>query len=251
MVRERQTDDILSAKTRRLKREAEERPYFDNKHEMMGREGAEGGSGSESEDDGAGAKKGKRDGKGVALLRRVYGGGKGGAMPQPPSRAKRTNPLVKLAERVATTYKQVANHLDEHQAEGVGDPKDAKQSRELKRAIKAEGAAFLMPASKVPRRDELWSVSNPRKVQANAFKLYGKDAVVYKSQRAGSKYQMQDARSGKWVHFGDANHEDFTKHGDKERQANYLKRAMGMKGKWRENPFSANLLSIALLWNGW
>ena len=53
---------------------------------------------------------------------------------------------------------------------------------------------------------------------------------------------------GKWVHFGQMKYEDFTKHGDQDRRENYLKRASGMKGNWRGNPYSANSLAMRILW---
>ena len=64
------------------------------------------------------------------------------------------------------------------------------------------------------------------------------------------KYQILDKLTGKWVHFGDAKMEDFEKHLDPVRQRNYLNRSLNIKGKWRQNIYSPNLLAIALLWNG-
>jgi hypothetical protein len=43
-------------------------------------------------------------------------------------------------------------------------------------------------------------------------------------------------------------YEDFTKHKDNERRMRYLKRAMNIKGNWRNNNFSSNMLSVVLLW---
>ncbi len=44
---------------------------------------------------------------------------------------------------------------------------------------------------------------------------------------------------------------DYTKHKDKKRRLNYLKRASNIKGNWSQNPFSPNMLSIILLWDGY
>jgi hypothetical protein len=44
--------------------------------------------------------------------------------------------------------------------------------------------------------------------------------------------------------------EDFEKHQDPQRRERYLKRALNIKGKWKSNIYSPNLLSITLLWNG-
>ena len=43
-------------------------------------------------------------------------------------------------------------------------------------------------------------------------------------------------------------YEDFLKHNDKSRQYNYLRRATNIKGNWKNNIYSANWLSIAILW---
>ena len=56
---------------------------------------------------------------------------------------------------------------------------------------------------------------------------------------------------GKKIHFGSMLYQDYTKHKDKKRRKNYLKRASNIKGNWRQNPFSPNMLSIILLWDGY
>jgi hypothetical protein len=53
---------------------------------------------------------------------------------------------------------------------------------------------------------------------------------------------------GKWVHFGDTNYEDYTYHQNETRRQNYLNRANNIKGNWANDPYSANNLSINLLW---
>ena len=42
--------------------------------------------------------------------------------------------------------------------------------------------------------------------------------------------------------------EDYTKHKDEKRRKSYLARAKGIKGDWKNNKYSANNLSIHLLW---
>jgi len=106
----------------------------------------------------------------------------------------------------------------------------------------------LTPAMKVGTGDNLYKVSNPREVQKKAFDIYGKDAIIYKSNKPNKKYQILDKLTGKFVHFGDAKMEDFEKHLDPVRQRNYLNRSLNIKGKWRENPYSPNTLAIMLLW---
>ena len=43
--------------------------------------------------------------------------------------------------------------------------------------------------------------------------------------------------------------EDFTKHKDEKRRENYLKRTANIGGKWKDNPYSANMISRKILWN--
>ena len=52
----------------------------------------------------------------------------------------------------------------------------------------------------------------------------------------------------KWVHFGDIEYEDFTKHKDQERRKRYLSRAKNIKGDWKDNKYSSNNLSMNILW---
>jgi hypothetical protein len=48
-----------------------------------------------------------------------------------------------------------------------------------------------------------------------------------------------------WVHFGAMGYEDYTKHKDKTRRANYLKRSAGIHDSGK---YSANQLARHLLW---
>jgi hypothetical protein len=119
---------------------------------------------------------------------------------------------------------------------------------EMTKDIKRVNELHLTPAMKVGTSDNLYKVSNPREVQKKAFDIYGKDAIIYKSNKPNKKYQILDKLTGKFVHFGDAKMEDFEKHLDPVRQRNYLNRSLNIKGKWRENPYSPNTLAIMLLW---
>ena len=105
---------------------------------------------------------------------------------------------------------------------------------------------FLL-AVDLPKSDELYLYSNPVKAQTQAFKYLGKNAVLYKSQNINKKYAIIDP-SGKTTNFGQLGYEDFTKHNDKLRRKNYLTRTAGMKGNWKNNPYSANNLSRNILW---
>lgn len=162
--------------------------------------------------------------KGKALLNKIYGGSNG------------------TAKAVVKNYKKIISHLQEHVKEGQGDPKDVKQSATLRKEIpKIEKAKPAIGDSK------LEEYSNPKMVQKRAFKLFGKDAKIYKSSKKDKKYQILTP-DGKWVHFGQMGYEDFTKHQDPVRRENYLTRATKIKGKWKEDPYSPNNLAIKLLW---
>ncbi len=165
-----------------------------------------------------------------------------------PCQSSCKSKLNKTYNKVADNYTDIINHLEEHQAEGVGDPKDVKQSKYLKKELKNINELHLIPANKVAKKDPLYKVSNPKEVQKKAFEIYGKDVIIYKSDNPKKKYQVIDRNTGKWVKFGNPDYEDFTHHLDKKRQDNYLKRALNIKGKWRDNVFSPNWLSILLLW---
>ena len=54
---------------------------------------------------------------------------------------------------------------------------------------------------------------------------------------------MNDAN--KWIHFGAMGYQDYTKHKDKTRRANYLNRSAGIHDSGK---YSANQLARHLLW---
>lgn len=92
------------------------------------------------------------------------------------------------------------------------------------------------------------SLSNPKIVQQKINKHIRK-TPLYQSTRKGKKYMIQNPE-GKWVHFGSSDYEDFTFHKNKERQQSYLARASKIKGDWKNNMYSPNMLSIIALWDG-
>jgi len=95
--------------------------------------------------------------------------------------------------------------------------------------------------------EKICEVSNPDVVLKQLKKYYGDEVDLYLSSSKNKKYMVFDEQ-GKKIHFGSIIHEDYTKHKDKKRRLNYLKRASNIKGNWRQNPFSPNMLSIILLW---
>ena len=98
--------------------------------------------------------------------------------------------------------------------------------------------------------EKICKVSNPKMVLKQLEKYYGDEVDLYLSTSKNKKYMVFNEQ-GKKIHFGSIIHEDHTKHKDKKRRLNYLKRASNIKGNWRQNPFSPNMLSIILLWDGY
>lgn len=98
---------------------------------------------------------------------------------------------------------------------------------------------------------ELLKYSNPKIAQKNAFKKYGRDALLYISSRKNKKYMIKDPNTGHFIHFGSIEppYEDFTKHGNEARRQNYLKRTINIRGNWRDNPYSPNNLSREIIWS--
>ena len=99
------------------------------------------------------------------------------------------------------------------------------------------------------KSDSIWNYSNPKIVQRRARIIYGKKATIYRSNLKTKKYFIIDP-NGKKIHFGAMGMEDYTYHKDDKRKENYLKRSYGIRGNWKDNPYSPNNLSRTLLWNG-
>lgn len=239
-------DKIFSSKSRKLKKQIAYKPYWDNTHPTATAVKQQEESDEESDEE-----KGGKKPNGYALLRKVYGSsnatfgsGKHSQLISQPIQKELNKRYIKVVDN----YSDVVRHLEEHQKEGVGDPQDVKQSKYLRREIKRINDLHLTPANKVAGNDPLYQYSNPRAVQKKAFQLYGKDAVVYKSDKKEKKYQMLDENTGKFVYFGQMGYEDFTKHQDSKRRQNYLNRATHIKGDWKKNIYSPNFLAITLLW---
>ena len=93
--------------------------------------------------------------------------------------------------------------------------------------------------------NELNKYSDFKTVNDNAKRLYNKE--VFLSTRKNKKYMIMND-DNHWVHFGQLGYEDFSKHLDEQRRELYIKRASKLKGQWKENIYSPNMLSIVLLW---
>ena len=98
------------------------------------------------------------------------------------------------------------------------------------------------------RFKQLMSVSDPSIVKLNLKKYLGSTYDLYISDKLNKKYCIFDISTNQFIHFGDLRYQDFSKHHDIERRERYLKRALNMKGDWKNNKKSPNNLAINLLW---
>ena len=95
---------------------------------------------------------------------------------------------------------------------------------------------------------QLSKFSNRKTAQQKAFKYLGKTAKLYPASNPHKKYKIYDPIHETWVNFGQIGYEDYTKHKDKHRRKSYLTRSSRIKGNWKQNPYSANNLSMHILW---
>lgn len=95
---------------------------------------------------------------------------------------------------------------------------------------------------------KLKKVSNPTTVKRKAKQIFGSSIKIVESKSKGKKYALIKP-DGSRVNFGSIDYEDFTKHKNPIRRANYLKRSAGIRGNWKSNKYSANILSRKILWN--
>ena len=98
-----------------------------------------------------------------------------------------------------------------------------------------------------PKYQELLKVSNPSKVIIKKNAYLGKNIEIFISDRKDKKYMVLTPE-GKRVHFGNINFEDYSHHNNESRRDNYLKRASSIKGNWKADKYSANNLSLNILW---
>ena len=95
---------------------------------------------------------------------------------------------------------------------------------------------------------KLRKYSNPEIAQSKAYSYIGRSAKLYPASNKNKKYKIFDPIHKKWSNFGQLGYEDYTKHKNKSRRKNYLARSTKMKGKWKNNKYSPNNLSIHILW---
>lgn len=90
--------------------------------------------------------------------------------------------------------------------------------------------------------EEIKKYSDPYKVAKKIKKDLGIDTHL--STRKDKKYMIKDPNDN-WIHFGQMGYEDFTKHNDKERRENFLKR----NAKWKNAPiYTPRYLAYHFLW---
>ena len=86
-----------------------------------------------------------------------------------------------------------------------------------------------------------------RRLLLNVASYLGPNAKLEPSTRKNKKWMLKRP-DGKYVHFGDSRYEDFTQHKDEERRKQYLARSGKIIGNWRNDKYSPNSLSRAILW---
>lgn len=93
---------------------------------------------------------------------------------------------------------------------------------------------------------DLVKISDPAEVKRRFEKYRGSaKAEISVSPRVDKKYMVRVR--GRIVHIG-STMADFTKHADEAKRKSYLARSAGIKGEWRDDKWSANNLSRALMW---
>jgi hypothetical protein len=95
---------------------------------------------------------------------------------------------------------------------------------------------------------EILKWSNPLKAQQKAKEWLGNDAKLFISSKPSKKYDIYNPNTDKYISFGAMGYEDYTKHNDESRRDRYLRRASNIKGKWKDDIYSPNNLSINILW---
>jgi hypothetical protein len=107
----------------------------------------------------------------------------------------------------------------------------------------------MIKATDVSKNSKIWKVSNPYLSQTNTQKYLGNNTILFISDRKNKKYMVYNPKNNRMVHFGDIRYEDFTRHKSSSRRNNYLSRARAIEGNWKNDRYSANNLSINILWN--
>lgn len=110
---------------------------------------------------------------------------------------------------------------------------------------------MLFIGRKDPNKIEaLKECSDIDRVIQNAKKYFNDENVeVYLATDPEKKFMIFDPEKYKFIQFGAMGMKDYTYTLSEEKRYRYLKRSNGIKGKWRDNKYSANNLSREILWN--
>ena len=97
--------------------------------------------------------------------------------------------------------------------------------------------------------NSIYDYSNPKVVYENARHYLGNDVIIKLSDKPLKKYMILNPHTNKWVYFGQMGYEDFTKGNvDSKKRENYMRRTANIRGQWRNDKYSPNMLSRCILW---
>lgn len=94
--------------------------------------------------------------------------------------------------------------------------------------------------------EEVLKVSNPKIVKLIANDIFDGNFLLRISTRKDKKYMIKSPYTkDKWVHFGNLNYEDYTKHKDKKRREAFRNR----NKRWANMPtYTPAFMAYHLLW---
>ena len=94
-------------------------------------------------------------------------------------------------------------------------------------------------------KEDIELYSNPNQVLKNAKRIYGNDVEIDYSTRKNKKYMILNPNTNKWIHFGEMNFEDYTKHKDRIRRSKFKQR----NHKWANSDvYSLSFMAYYILW---
>jgi hypothetical protein len=149
-----------------------------------------------------------------------------------------------LKKRNITIQSKTNNILTEHKSDILNR---MDQNRMIGKGVALASTNSRNGLTDNPKYQELIKYSDPAKAQELAHQYLGPKIELLISTKKDKKY-MVHTPDNKVVHFGQMGMEDFTRHKDEDRKKKYLARATKIKGKWKDNKYSPNNLSINILW---
>lgn len=88
-------------------------------------------------------------------------------------------------------------------------------------------------------------VSNVYEVVKKARQLYGNDVKIGLSSRKNNKFMIFNPISNQFIHFGNLNYEDYTKHQDEDRRKRFQIRNHNFASAPK---YSARYMAYYILW---